>query len=126
MTTSVRFCSSYGLKNGILSPSKSKLVQCENTVLTRTLSMTLRIRTKVLLHVWSYDFYDTTLSTEKQRRHMKSLFIGRRCNSSTVLRRQDHQRTIFLNFRPKKELAIILFILEVTNIYHKASLNIFL
>ena len=28
------------------------------------LSMTLRKRAKVLLHVWSYDFYDTTLSTE--------------------------------------------------------------
>ena len=25
---------------------------------------------KVLLHVWSYDFYDMTLSTGKQRRHM--------------------------------------------------------
>ena len=32
--------------------------------------MTLRIPTKVLLHVWSYDFYDMTLSTGKQRRHM--------------------------------------------------------
>ena len=25
---------------------------------------------KLLLHVWSYDFYDMTLSTGKQRRHM--------------------------------------------------------
>ena len=32
--------------------------------------MTLRVRAKVLLHVWSYDFYDMTLSTEKQRRHV--------------------------------------------------------
>ena len=32
--------------------------------------MTLRIPAKVLLHVWSYDFYDMTLSTRKQRRHM--------------------------------------------------------
>ena len=32
--------------------------------------MTLRIPAKVLLHVWSYDFYDMTLSTGKQRRHM--------------------------------------------------------
>ena len=32
--------------------------------------MTLRIPAKVLLHVWSYDFYDITLSTGKQRRHM--------------------------------------------------------
>ena len=32
--------------------------------------MTLRIPAKVLLHVWSYDFYGMTLSTGKQRRHM--------------------------------------------------------
>ena len=32
--------------------------------------MTLPIPAKVLLHVWSYDFYDMTLSTGKQRRHM--------------------------------------------------------
>ena len=41
--------------------------------------MTLRIPAKVLLHVWSYDFYDMTLSTGKQRRHMikndKMLFV---------------------------------------------------
>ena len=32
--------------------------------------MTLRIPAKVLIHVWSYDFYDVMLSTEKQRCHM--------------------------------------------------------
>ena len=32
--------------------------------------MTLCIPAKMLLHVWSYDFYDMTLSTGKQRRHM--------------------------------------------------------
>ena len=32
--------------------------------------MTLRIPAKVLLHVWSYGFYDMTLSTGKQRLHM--------------------------------------------------------
>ena len=32
--------------------------QQENALLTRTLSMTLRLRAKVLLHVWSYDFYN--------------------------------------------------------------------
>ena len=32
--------------------------------------MMLRVRAKVWLHVWSYDFYDMTLPTEKQRRHM--------------------------------------------------------
>ena len=37
--------------------------------------MTLRIPAKVLLHVWSYDFYDMTLSTGKQRRHMINIFM---------------------------------------------------
>ena len=37
--------------------------------------MTLRIPAKVLLHVWSYDFYDMTLSTGKQRRHMINLYF---------------------------------------------------
>ena len=32
--------------------------------------MTLRIPAKVLIHMWSYDFYDMTLSTGKQLRHM--------------------------------------------------------
>ena len=34
--------------------------------------MTLRIPAKVLIHMWSYNFYDMTLSTlsRKQRRHM--------------------------------------------------------
>ena len=34
------------------------------------ISMTLRVRAEMLLHVWSYDFYDMTLSTEWQRRHV--------------------------------------------------------
>ena len=32
--------------------------------------MTLGIPAKVFIHVWSYDFYDMTLSTGKQRRYM--------------------------------------------------------
>ena len=32
--------------------------------------MTLRIPAKVLIHVWSYDFYDMTLSAGKQQRHV--------------------------------------------------------
>ena len=54
MTTNVRFCLSYdpfkwdsiAFKMGNISRRK------------RTFSMTLRLRAKVLLHVWSYDFYD--------------------------------------------------------------------
>ena len=32
--------------------------------------MTLYLHTKVLLHVWLYDFYDMILSTEEHQRHM--------------------------------------------------------
>ena len=66
MTTSVKFCLSYSMtfKNWIFSPSKWTIFQEENALLTGTLSMTLPLRAKVLLHVWPYDFYDTTLPTE--------------------------------------------------------------
>ena len=32
--------------------------------------MTLRASNQVLCNVWSYDFYEMTLATEEQRRHM--------------------------------------------------------
>ena len=44
------------LKSGFYRLQNAKLVQYENALLTRTLSMTLRIRAKVLLRVWSYDY----------------------------------------------------------------------
>ena len=43
-------------KNGFLQPSKWTNIEEENALLTRTLSMTLRVRAKVLLYVWSDDF----------------------------------------------------------------------
>ena len=56
--------------------------------------MTLRIPAKVLLHVWSYDFYDMTLSTGKQRRHMikivKELF-----KSQNDVLSKEHGRLYF-------------------------------
>ena len=52
------------LSNGILSPSKLTLFQQENALLTLTLSVTLRVCAKMLLHMWAYDFYDMMLSTE--------------------------------------------------------------
>ena len=54
------------LSNGILSHSKYTLLQCENALL----SLTLHVCAKMLLHVWSYDFYGTTLSTEQQQLRM--------------------------------------------------------
>ena len=47
--------------------------------------MTLHIPAKVLLYVWSYDFYDMTLSTGKQRRHMISCkYVGRECQADSI------------------------------------------
>ena len=46
--------------------------------------MTLRIPAKVLLHVWSYDFYDMTLSTGKQRRHMINNIFSLRMRTPTI------------------------------------------
>ena len=39
-------------------------------VVTDVVNDVLRIPAKVLIHVWSYDFYDMTLPTGKQQRHM--------------------------------------------------------
>ena len=58
------------LENSIFLLSKGAIFQKENVLLIRTMPV------KVLLHVWSYGFYDTTLSTEYQRRHMMKLFVG--------------------------------------------------
>ena len=43
---------------------KMNIISIRNILFTRTLSMTLRVGVKVLSHMWSYDFYDMTLSTE--------------------------------------------------------------
>ena len=38
--------------------------------------MSLHIPAKVLIHVWSYDFYDMSLSTGKQLCHMINVHNG--------------------------------------------------
>ena len=49
----------------IISPFQMGLYRLQNeALLTRALSMTLRLIAKVLLHLWSYDFHDMTLSIE--------------------------------------------------------------
>ena len=70
MTTSVRFCLSYDSIKFDFMAFKIDNIQEENALLRRTLSMTLRVSANVLLHVWSYGFYDMTLFTEEQRRYM--------------------------------------------------------
>ena len=58
MTTSVRFCLSNDPLKWDFITFKMIIINIRNALLTQTLSMTLRLRAKVLLHVWSYDFYD--------------------------------------------------------------------
>ena len=54
-----------GRKTGSLYRTfKTNIISIKNTLLTRTSSVILRLRAIVLLHVWLYDFYDTTLATE--------------------------------------------------------------
>ena len=55
--------------------------------------MTLHIAAKVLIQVWSYDFYDMTLSTGKQRRHMINIFSQVLTILSTVKEKIKHKST---------------------------------
>ena len=66
MTTSVRFCLLYDPFKWDYIAFKMIIISIGNALLTRTLSMTLRLRAKVLLPVWSYDFYDMTLSSDSK------------------------------------------------------------
>ena len=70
MNMDLRLCLSYNPFKLDFIAFKMNIISIKNILLTLTLSMTLRVRAKALLRVWSYDFYDTTLSTELQRRHM--------------------------------------------------------
>ena len=48
--------------------------------------MTLHVRAKVLLHVWSYDFYDTTLTTSGMisKHIMIPLLSGELCSIDMI------------------------------------------
>ena len=60
MTTSVRFSLSYDPFEWGLTAYKINIMIARK----RIVSKTLRLRAKMLLHVWSYDSHDMTLSTE--------------------------------------------------------------
>ena len=70
MTTSVRFCLSYDLLKWDFIAFKLNIISIRKHIVDTDIVMTLCIRTKVLLYMWSHDFYDMTLFTELQRRHM--------------------------------------------------------
>ena len=63
MTTRVRFCLSYDCSKWGFIALKDDIISIENNVVTDGI-MTLRASNQVLCNVWSYDFYDMTLSTE--------------------------------------------------------------
>ena len=63
MTTSVKFCLSYDRFKLDFIVFKVNIISIENTLVTDAV-MTLHVRAKMLCNLWSYDFYDTTLSTE--------------------------------------------------------------
>ena len=63
MATSVRFCLSYDCFKWGFIALKDDIISIENNVVTDGI-MTLRASNQVLCNVWSYDFYDMTLSTE--------------------------------------------------------------
>ena len=50
--------------------------------------MTLCLRAKELLHVWSYDIYDMALSTNKQRRHMINVKTYMTVNGCKLFRKR--------------------------------------
>ena len=75
MTTRVRFSLPYDPLKWDFIAFKTSIISIENTLLTQTVSMALRVGAKVFLHVSSCNFYDTALSTEQQRHHMVNISI---------------------------------------------------
>ena len=67
MTTSVRFCLSYDCPQLDFIALNVDIISTENITLSRTASCRYA---PVTSNVWSYDFYDMTLATEQQQRHM--------------------------------------------------------
>ena len=62
MTTRVKFCLLYDPLKMIFYRLQNEHYFNKNRIVDTTLSVTLRVRSKMLLHLWSYDFYDTMLS----------------------------------------------------------------
>ena len=76
--------------------------------------MTLCIPAKVLLHVWSYDFYDMTLSTGKQRRHMIKLYMNLKVTKCTfghsdITSRKQQKAKKLYNMRYRNNTVFVIF-----------------
>ena len=60
----VIFCSSYDPLKGDFIAFKMNVISVKSVLLTWSLPVRLYVHANMLLHDWSYDFYDTKLSTE--------------------------------------------------------------
>ena len=71
MTMSVTFCLSYDpLKWDFIAFKMGNISRRKRIVDMDVVSDVTSTYIRVLLQVWSYDCYDTTLSTEYKQRHM--------------------------------------------------------
>ena len=64
MAMSVRFCLLYDPLKWDFIPFKMKNISTGKRIVGMDIINDVMLRAKVLLHVWSYHFYDTTLSTD--------------------------------------------------------------
>ena len=64
MTKSVKFCLSHDLLNWDFIAFKINIISIRERIVDTDVVNDVTLSTKVLLHVWSYDFYNMTLSIE--------------------------------------------------------------
>ena len=70
MTTRVRFVLSYDFLKLDFIAFEVAMFSMKIYIVVTDIVNEVTVPVKVLIQVWSYDFYDMTLSTGKQRRHM--------------------------------------------------------
>ena len=58
MTTSVRFCLSYDLLNWDIIAFKMNIISIRERIVDTDVVNDITYTRQMLLHVWSYDFYD--------------------------------------------------------------------
>ena len=93
MTRSIKFCLSYVPLKWDFIAFKMNIISMRNRIIDLDgVNDVSRIPAKLLLHVWLYDFYDTTLSTEYQQRHMINI-----CNVTTRANRFGTQIEVLTN-----------------------------
>ena len=77
------------------------------------------VRAKMLLHVWSYVFYDTTLFTEQQRRHMIKIIMS---DNRTALLTDNNTSVLNYILSPiieKKKIANMFKVILLLHLYER-------